>query len=39
MKIKTIFLVAIEEIGQNYIVSYVDLSTGEINVMNIDRNF
>ena len=33
------YLLEVEEAGSNYILSYVDLSTGEINVSNIDKTF
>ena len=33
------YLLEVEEAGSNYILSYVDLSTGEISVMNINKTF
>ena len=33
------YLLEVEEAGNNYILSYVDLSTGEINVSNVDKTF
>lgn len=33
------YLLEIEEAGNNYILSYVDLSTGEISVLNINKTF
>lgn len=36
---KNNYLVEVEEAGNNYILSYVDLSTGEISVCNIDRTY
>lgn len=35
---KNNYLLEVEEAGNNYILSYVDLSTGEISVLNIDKN-
>ncbi len=36
---KNNYLLEVEETGNNYIVSYVDLSTGEINVSCIERTY
>ena len=36
---KNNYLVEVEEAGNTYIVSYVDLSTGEISVCDIDRTY
>ena len=36
---KNNYLLEVEEAGSNYILSYVDLSTGEISVCNIDRTY
>ena len=33
------YLLEVEEAGSNYILSYVDLSTGEISVMNVNKTF
>jgi len=33
------YLLEVEEAGSNYILSYVDLSTGEISVLNINKTF
>ena len=32
-------MLEVEEAGSNYILSYVDLSTGEISVLNINKTF
>ena len=36
---KNNYLLEVEEAGSNYILSYVDLSTGEMSVCNIDKTY
>jgi len=36
---KNNYLLEVEEAGSSYVLSYVDLSTGEISVCNVERNY